>query len=337
MAIQIRNKLRESRVSEIYAHFLDPSAASEVHPIGAIPSGRARDLLIYHASYGAPEVTSLLRNRPERLVLAYHNITPSHHFVDHSPHFALGLEWGRHELKLLHNQVALTIADSRFNAEDLVDVGYTNVHVVPAGLRPNRLRSVPPEPRLARELRTAYPNGYVLALSQVLPHKRFDTIVEAMHLLQWVHQLDVGLVIVGATRLPSYAEALHRLAHRLQVQNMRMAGAVDDRQLATYLRMAAVYVTTSAHEGLALPPLEAMSFSVPVVARCAGAIAETVSYAGLLLPAGCGPMLVSEAVAEVIRNEGLRRQLVGAGLRRVQEIDADDPAERFVELVAGIA
>ena len=160
MAIQIRDQLRQDRVSEIYAHFLDPSAASEVHPIAAIPPGRARELLIYHASYGTPEVTSLLRNRPERLVLAYHNITPSRHFVDHAPHFALGLEWGRHELRLLREQVVLSIADSQFNAQDLAEQGYDDVHVIPAGLRPNRLRSVPPEPGLARELHSAFPNGY---------------------------------------------------------------------------------------------------------------------------------------------------------------------------------
>ncbi len=274
--------------------------------------------------------------RSEPIALVYHNITPSEHYVRHDAAFAAGLVWGRHELAVLRDRVRVAIAVSSFNAADLVAQGYHDVHVLPAGLHPGRLRAVGPSGALAPRLRDHFPHGFALTVSQLLPHKRMETIIQAMHLLQWVHDRPLGLAVVGTPRSQQYADALLQHAQRLNVERVWFFGSASDAELSTMFRCADVFVSASAHEGLALPPLEAMSFGVPVVARDAGALAETLGGAGVLLPQDSGCALMAEAMVSVLDDPELRAMLRRRGAARVAQIEADDPVERFVALVGKV-
>jgi glycosyltransferase involved in cell wall biosynthesis len=336
MALTLRERLQQLGPSEIYAHHLAPDVIGEVFPLRDVGRASRHDVIVYHASIGEPAMTRWLLQRPERLVIVYHNITPSKFFLDHEPHFAANLQWGRHELTLLRDRVVLAMADSQFNRADLIEAGYRDVHVIPAGLKPSRLNSAGYSGRLAGRLRQAFPNGYVLSVSQALPHKRFESLIEAMHLVQWVHDRQLGLVIVGAPRMLGYQKALEKHARNLRVRQMLFHGSATESELATFYRLATMYVTTSAHEGLALPPLEAMAFGVPVIARAAGALAVTVGGAGMVLPADAGPMLISEAIAEVDSNTALRSVLRELGAARVRSIEAQNPSQQFMQLIGGL-
>jgi glycosyltransferase involved in cell wall biosynthesis len=207
--------------------------------------------------------------------------------------------------------------------------------VVPVGVNPDRLLGYDVDARFARRLHREAGPAYVLCVSQLFPHKRHELAIEAVHLLQDVHGLDVGLVIVGATRSPNYRTALHALVDELGVRRVIMTWAISDRQLATAYSGAAVYVTASEHEGLALPPLEAMAFGVPVVARNYGALGDTVGSAGVLLGPEDGPRHIAEAIAEVLASEPLRKALRVRGVRRIRDWQPDHTMARFLDLVAG--
>jgi glycosyltransferase involved in cell wall biosynthesis len=333
MASMLRERLRADGPSEIYAHHLPDDLHGDVLPLRDLGRGHREDLLIYHASMGEPAVTRTLLSRPERIVVVYHNITPSEFFLAHAPEFAANLHWGRHELSLLRNRVVLAVAVSDFNARDLAAQGFENVHVIPAGLHPSRLHGVSPNGVLADSLNAAFPHGFVLAVSQVLPHKRHEALIHATALVQWVHELPLGLVIVGVARLPSYQRALAEVVRRQRLERVWFAGSVTESHLSTYYRMATVFASTSAHEGLSLPPLEAMSFGLPVIAREAGALAETIGTAGLLLPPDAGPCIIAEALAEVATNEALRTALRHRGFERVGEIESADSQEALIALL----
>ncbi|MCU1393902.1 MAG: hexosyltransferase [Ilumatobacteraceae bacterium] len=336
MAMTLRAGLREVGPSEIYALHLADDVIDEVLHVSKLGRPRRGDVIVYHASIGEPAVTRWLLSRTEPVVIIYHNITPSQYFLEHEPHFAANLQWGRHELTLLRDRCVLALADSEFNAADLGEIGYRDVRVVPAGLKPSRLASVGYDGRLAKRLLQAFPNGYVLTVSQVLPHKRFESLIEAMHLVQWVHERPLGLVIVGAPRMQKYQQALEAHARNLRVRQMLFAGKATEQELATYYRLAAMFVTTSAHEGLALPPLEAMAFGVPVVARAAGALQTTVGGAGIVLPPDAGPMLLAETIAEIDANPDLALVLREWGAARVRDIENDDPSSVFMHLLEGV-
>ena len=85
MARQSREALRRLGPSEIFARFIDPASTSEVRALQDLPLGRPSDVVVYHSSFGDPDVTKALLRRPERLVLVYHNITPAEFFADTDP------------------------------------------------------------------------------------------------------------------------------------------------------------------------------------------------------------------------------------------------------------
>jgi len=336
MALALRTALRALGPSEIYALHRAPEMLGEVFPLEHLPELGRDGVIVYHSSYGEPAMTQFLLAREERLVVAYHNVTPASFYLQHAPAFAAGLEWGRREVELLRSRAVAAVADSHFNADELAGMGYTDVRVVPAGLRPGRLTQVIPDGLLGAQLRAEQPGGFVLSVSQVLPHKRFELLIEAMHLVQWVHERPLGLVVVGNQRMPEYAEALHGLAVQLNVRNVRFTGAISDRGLSAYYRSAEVFATTSAHEGLAVPPLEAMSFGLPVVATGCGALGETIAGAGLVLPPSAGPELISEAIVAIHDDARLRHDLSVRGFERVAEVEAHDPSDAFLALMCEV-
>jgi glycosyltransferase involved in cell wall biosynthesis len=92
----------------------------------------------------------------------------------------------------------------------------------------------------------------------------------------------------------------------------------------------------SEHEGVCVPLLEAMSFDVPVIARAYGAIPETMGRAGVLLPAEDKPLLVAEAMAELLDSDTLRRDLVTRGRERLEHFSLETAQSAFLANLASV-
>jgi glycosyltransferase involved in cell wall biosynthesis len=337
MALEIQSVLAERFQSNIYCHHpVDPSFPEFVQQLTEIGVGSSDDVLVYHLSFGIPEVTKVLLARPEKLVIAYHNVTPAEYYSELLPEFAEALAYGKSEPLLLLDRASMSIAMSEFSANELIDVGFHDISVIPGGVNPQRLVDVGVDVNFMTDLELHFPNGFILFVSQVLPHKRVDHAVEILQLLRTVHRLNIGLVIAGPIRQPAYEFAVQTLRDKLQDSHLLMANAVTDEQLATLYRTCLCYIGTSEHEGLSVPPLEAMANGAPVVVLGAGAVPETVKSGGIVLPIETGVIEFAEVVAEVITNENLRSQLRRAGVNRLNEGFAEDSAQKFVELVVGI-
>lgn len=337
MALKVREALRATGESELYGLHIDPALHGDVRSAEALAPGTPDDLLVYHASFGEPRITEILSRTLRRLVICYHNITPAEFFERDYPLFAEGLRWGRTELAMLRPRVVASFADSHFNAAELVDMGYADVEVLAAGLEPARLMrhhatELPREAVQALEGR-----DFVVAVAQQLPHKRLDVIIEALHLVQSVHHRELGLVIVGADRFPLYGAALREWGRRLQVRSLWFAGSVPDATLAAIMRCARAFVSASEHEGLGVPPLEAMAFGVPVLARAIAAVPETVGAAGLLLPADAGPEMFAEGLVCVAYDEAVRRELTTRGRQRIRDLDEIDATANLVAKLQKLA
>lgn len=336
MALELRDAFRKRWRSDIYAKTVLPQLTGDVFDLADLPPTSRRNTLIYHSSYGEPAVTHTLLRRTERLVISYHNLTPPEYFMAWDAELARGVEWGRYELRLLADRAALTVADSTFNADDLAQYGYTDVEVLPAGIRPDRLLCLPTDLRLSEELHDRFPAGYVVVVAQMLPHKRIERVIEAVHLVRAVHEIDLGLVVVGSKRLPEYASALERHANWLHVDRRWFTGALTNQQLATVMRQASTFVSASEHEGLSLPPLEAMATGLPAVVHGAGAVPETVQDGALVLPEHAGSMLFAEAIAATLLDPTLRSLLILRGLEHVAIVRNRSSVDRLVQLIEGI-
>lgn len=337
MSLALCDALRRSAESRIYADvILSESLRESVHLLDDLPSDGEIDLLVYHSSIGHGRIHSLLRGYPGKIAVIYHNITPPEFYESFNPEFAALLRSGRDELTFLTKKASLMIADSEFNAAELRDLGCTRVETVPAGLNPVRLLGEPIDGPMLRDITPRFANGYALVVGQVLPHKRIEQTVEAVHLLNSTYHHGLGLVICGAQRQGEYSVSVWEHIKSLPFVGVHMTGAVSDRHLATLLKGARVYLGMSDHEGLCLPPVEAMAAGIPVVIKGAGAIPETVGDGALVIAADEGPMMAAEAMHEVLTNASLRARMVTNGYERVRELQSRDDTPRAAGLLLGL-
>jgi glycosyltransferase involved in cell wall biosynthesis len=316
--------------SGVFARYIDPRLEGKVFPLSVYEAcAQPDDLLIYHASIGEPEVAQFLLGRRERLILVYHNITPAEYFATLDPAFAGLLACGRSELVLLRERAEIALAVSAYNARELEGLGYEDVRVSPLPVDVGALHMIEPDADTLATL-DGLDGPLVLFVGQLLPHKRPDLLLRAYHVLTTYLMPEAHLAMVGPARLERYHKALQTLATELNLHRARIPGWVTPEQLAAYYRRADVFVTMSEHEGVCVPLLEAMSCDVPVVARAYGAIPETMLDAGLLLPADDDPFLIAEGMAEVLRSDALRTELVRRGRERVASFDVEVARATFI-------
>lgn len=338
MALSIDRALSSMGVqSSLYAYWVHSRALEEkVRPLTELPSEETVDLLVYHLSIGHGGVSDLLKSRNDRLAVVYHNITPPDRYRPWFPDLADDLQAGRDDLSFFSSRAVLSLADSSFNAAELLKAGYQNVHIVAAGVDPSRLSDQPVDAPLLRTIENDFPGGFVLAVGQVLPHKRVEQALEAVHLLNSTYQMGLGVVVCGHQRLTTYFRAVVEHAKSLPFVGVRFTGPVSDQHLATYYRAASCLLIMSDHEGLCIPPMEAMNVGLPVVTKDVGAVKETVGDAAVVLPPGGGPVEAAEAIRYVLTDAALRQSLIWRGYSRIREIETHDHTERTVELMCGL-
>jgi len=329
-ALQARRILRELGPSEIYAYSIAPALADDVLPLWAYRPSHTRNLLLFHASMGQPEVHEFLDTRPEPIVLMYHNVTPARYYEYYDPAFADLLELGRREVERLRPRVVGAIAASAYNARELEAMGYRDVRVVPPTANLRRLANVEPRAETMHTI-AALARPIMLSVGQLMPHKRPDFLVHMMHVAESYLGLEAILLLVGHQRLERYTSAVNQQILELNLRNVRVFGAVDERDLAAMYRSSHLFVTASEHEGFCLPLVEAMTFGMPIVARACAAIPETVGDAALLVPPEQGPSFYAEAVMEGLANHALRAALTTAEATRLAELEARPPDVAMVE------
>ena len=334
-ALELRELLRHVGPSEVFARYIHPDVADEIRRLDDYDRVRAttssaNDLLLFHMSIGEPKVFSFISERPERLVLIYHNISPAAPFMPYDPAFAGLLEEGRRELAALRDQTVLALADSQYNADELVALGYRDVRVARLIIDVDRLCAIEPDPEVAGWL-DRIEGPVLLFVGQLLPHKRPDVLLKAFHVLVTYHLPTAHLLLVGTNRLPGYAQALERFREELNLGAASFRGSLSLPEWAAHFRRADAFVTASEHEGFLVPIVESFAFEKPVIARAHAAIPETLGGAGLLLPPEEDATLMAEAMAEVLTDDVLSKELVARGRERLEVFDADAARAAILE------
>ena len=334
IALELADHLNVLASCQIHSWFEpDESVAGRISQIARADIGTSDDVIVYHLSYGVPELTSWLMNRPERIVVWYHNVTPATYFWEFDREFAEGLEHGRREIGLLRDITSMAVADSDFNAKELVEAGYEEVVVTPPRMSVGRLDEVGADAAILSRIWDVFPNGFLLVVSQLLPHKRANHAVSVVHLLREYLGLDIGLVWAGPARLSRYRNAVDMFQRMLNEPGVLFLDVVSDAELAALYRGCICFVSFSEHEGLSLPPLEAMANRAPVVVRGSGAVPETVGQGAVVVPESAGLMEFAGILYHVIQDPILRSDLRRRGLAHLKTVGL---SSRFADVASQI-
>lgn len=293
----------------------------------------ADDLLIYHYSIYTPN-TRLFQASRGRRVLVYHNVTPAHFFYAWDPAQAAQCDVGRRVLGQL-TDCDLALGDSEFNRQELVQAGFAAEYtgVLPIFLSRHRFEPSDVNQALQARLRSG---GLVnwLTVGRIVPNKAIEDIIRAFYVYNRTLNHRSHLYIVGSRYVPSYDAQLDILVADLGLaEHITFTGRVPDADLVAYYQAADLYLAASHHEGFCVPLVESMHFGVPILARQAAVIPETLGQAGILFTgmdyeqvAEMAHMLVSDRVlrAQVIRKQKERLGDLGPARSQVALQDALD-------------
>ncbi len=267
----------------------------------------------------------------------------------HGPNFVVPPTGGSIEVVTIHDMTAwrwpeMVTADSR-RYPRLVERALRRgafVHTVSdfvAGevqeryqLDPDRIRRIyngiakPPstDGRTGRRISGGGP--YVLAVGTIEPRKDYPTLLRAFALMR-DEVPDLRLVVAGSDGWGS--EEFNRvLAETGLGESVIRPGYVTDQTRHDLIAGAECFVYSSQYEGFGIPPLEAMSHGVPVVATKAGAVPEVLGDAAQLVSVGDAAAL-AEALTEVISNSETRVTLSARGAHRAAQFDWSSSASEL--------
>jgi alpha-1,3-rhamnosyl/mannosyltransferase len=188
------------------------------------------------------------------------------------------------------------IVPSNYVAAQIEEWRLGNVTVIPHGVRP--LLGTSPVARRTSDLQAttrapeqklgagqAYklqPKPYFLVLGRIEKKKNLGVVISAFEQFYKDHP-GYKLYFIG-----KFANGADKIVERAQksaaVTNIEFLGALPDEETFRMMAGAVALLHPCPYEGFGFPAIEAMSLGVPAIVANAGAVAEAVGDAGLLVP-----------------------------------------------------
>jgi len=318
--------------SEIYCLTRDKGLEDECELFSTHGKPDSSDITFLHYALPSP-LTQAFAKLPSHRVILYHNLTPHEFFEEFSPEMTRISRLGREELTSLVPHVSMALADSEFNRQELVQIGYSKTEVFPLFVdfkKYNRpMNDFTYE--LFREDRTN-----VLFVGRIVPNKKIDDLIRVIFYYKKYISPLVRLVVVGKTSsLPPYYKSLIRLADEfyLKPEEICFTGHIPDDEMFSLYKASDVFLSLSEHEGFCLPFIESMVFDLPIIAYDSTAVPFTLDGSGVLI-AHKKVDYIAELIDIVAHQKKLRQAIIRGQqerLERFKKIDKQKILLRMIE------
>lgn len=333
-AIVLRDLFRSwGAASEIYSEGrrILPELRSETRDIrDAAATIKPEDIVFHHLSIGSV-VNEVFGDLSCRKAMLYHNITPPEYFYGVQEEIARNLALGREQARRLAGVAEVNLADSRYNAHELSEMGYGEVAVLPLVLDLERVRAKPDARRL-RELNDGLTN--ILAVGRVVPNKRLEDALHAFYYFQRYVQPESRLILAGSyAGVEGYQAYLLTLIRELRLNHVLFTGSIRQPDLNACYRASHVFLCMSEHEGFCIPVLEAMATELPVLAHAAAAVPDTMDGAGVLFHQKRFD-LIAEMMGRLAAVGPLRNAIIADQTARIQRYESRDLAQELRQHLA---
>lgn len=290
------------------------------------------DLAILHLSIGN-EYNKVFAGLPCRRAIVYHNITPAEYFTLVSPSTAAILAEGRRQLPSMAGTAELNLADSEYNARELVEAGFSNVKVFHLPIDISRFA---PKSFSKKDIPFDHSGGdfNILFVGRFAPNKKLEDCVRVMHHLVKAEPRARFFHVGTQVGMEAYSSIVTAYAEGLRLERYDFLGAVSQAGLNAAYANADAFLCMSEHEGFCAPLVEAMLHGLPVFAMANAAVPETMGGAGVLFRPPPDYPLIAETIAEVLNTPKLKASIVARQNRRLEEIRARDISAELKELLA---
>lgn len=319
--------------TRIYADYLGPGIGDDLaSAAGDLMGIREGDLVVYHLSIGS-RLNRVVAELPCRKIYIYHNITPAHFFAGCNSIMECKAQRGLFEISQMRGTADLVLAHSQYNKDHLLSMGYTcPIEVLPI-LIPWEDYERTADPNILQKYQDDRYN--VLFAGRIAPNKKQEDLIAAFYEFHKNYCCRSRLILVGNENgMESYGRELRQYVTALGLgeDDVVFTGHVAFEELLAFYQVADVFLSLSEHEGFGVPLVEAMHFSVPVVAYDAAAVGETLGESGILLDRK-EPAYVSRVLHMLQTHSQLRGEIVAGQRRRGNDFEKNRVAERFLAYI----
>ena len=324
-ALLLRRLFREHGFeSHIYceASAIHPDSVGDAYDMDELALNvGADDWVILHFSIGS-RVNLLFATLSCRRCLLYHNVTPPGYFSHLDPALAGRLALGREQAVLLRGAAELNLAVSAYNADELRSMGYEDVKVFPLVVDFDVRRGNADAGMQQRLQRDGLLN--LLFVGRVVPNKRHDRLITLFHYFQKHVEPRSRLIIAGSSLgAEAYKILLLGQVASLGLERVMFTEFLSDAELNACYASADAFVCLSDHEGFCAPLLEAMIWEIPIFAKAAAAVPETLGGAGVMFD-GDSLAVMAETMGRVLNDPGLSAAVIARQRERLSQFSQRD-------------
>lgn len=171
---------------------------------------------------------------------------------------------------------------------------------------------------------------YILYVGTIEPRKNLMRLLRAFERLKKEANIPHQLVLAGGKGW--VCEDIYRTASEITGnQDVVFCGYVSSAVKNALYANAAAFVFPSLYEGFGIPPLEAMTFGVPVICAGAASLPEVVGDAAALVDP-LDEVDIAEGIWKVISNQDYAKALGERGRTRARKFSWEDSAQTLFNL-----
>ncbi len=142
--------------------------------------------------------------------------------------------------------------------------------------------------------------------------------------------MTAKLVLVGKRDWQS-EQLLARIKDFGLESSVIFPGFVSFADLPLFYNAAEVFIFPSLFEGFGLPVIESMASGVPTITSFGSSLSEVAGDAAILVDP-LDTQAIAEALARVLEDHDLRRQLIARGLQRSAQFTRENLAQRVLQV-----
>ena len=209
-----------------------------------------------------------------------------------------------------------------------VDPG--KIRLVYNGISP-RFAPAPPAAVTAVRERYALPERFALYVGNLEPRKNLTRLVHAFRMAKRRAGFPHALVLAGQ-KAWLYGEIEKAIEEAREDVEIVTAGYIPAEELPALYSAADLFLYPSLYEGFGLPVLEAMACGAPVITSNTSSLPEVAGDAGRLVdPFSVEAM--AAAIAEVLTDDALRREMAEKGKEQAKRFSWDRAARETLQVL----